>query len=190
MDRSLYDSRLKNLHSWSGHLESTIEEAVPRACAELGPPGEETAQDARDAAEALTAVAKGLDEVMGAYDLLLEAVGRPRRYDDFLQSLVDVPAPAAGRAGAPSGDAPGYEISRTQFARLVSELHYDAGWLSGAIHGAMVCGGDGNVDGHLDGLATGIEELMVSYDHLQDLIGVMPARHSAFLDRHMVVLEE
>jgi hypothetical protein len=181
---------LKNLHSWSGHLESTIEEAVPRALCELGPPGEETVQDARDAAEALAAVAKGLDEVMGAYDLLLEAVGRPRRYDDFLQRLVGGPDPASGRAGPSSGDAEDYEVNRARFARLAAELHYDAGWLSGAIHGAMVCGGDGNVDGHLDGLASGIEEMMVSYDHLQDLIGVMPARHSAFLDRHMVVLEE
>jgi hypothetical protein len=190
MDRSLYESRLKNLHSWAGHLESTIEEAVPLACAELGPPGEETVQDAREAAKALSVVAKGLDEVMAAYDLILEAVGRPRRYDDFLQNLDEEPGASTRPAEQSTAKAPGSEISRAQYSRLAAELHYDAGWLSGAIHGAMVGGEEGNIDGHLDGLASGIEELMVSYDRLQDLIGMMPARHCAFLDRHMVVLEE
>jgi hypothetical protein len=179
MDRAAYQGRLKNLHSWGGHLWSTIEDAIPRAVAELGPPGDETADDARGAALALRAVAKSLGDVMGAYDLLLEGVGRPRRYDEFLQGL----AIEAGPEGGP--DLP---INRNQFTRLVGELQFDAGWLQGAIHGAMV-GGEDRIDEHLDGLATGIEELMISYDRLQDLIGAMPARHCAFFDQ-MVVLEE
>ena len=53
----------------------------------------------------------------------------------------------------------------------------------------MTCSEEGHIDGHLDALASGIEELMISYDRLQDLIGVMPMRHCAFFDQ-IVVLEE
>jgi hypothetical protein len=181
MDRTAYESRLKNLQSWAGHLWSTIEEAIPRAVAELGPPGDETADDVRGAALTLRAVAKSLGDVMGAYDLLLDSVGRPRRYDEFLQGLAVEPGPEGG---------PELPVNRNQFTRLVAELHFDVGWLQGAIHGAMIGGGDEDrLDEHLDGLATGIEEVMISYDRLQDLIGIMPARHCAFFDQ-MVVLEE
>jgi len=182
MDRAAYESRLKNLRSWAGHLWSTIEDAIPRAVAELGPPGDETTDDVRGAASALRAVATSLDDVMGAYDLLLDSVGRPRRYDEFLQEL-------AGAPGSKGG--PELPVNRNQFTRLVAELNFDAGWLLGAIHGAMIGGGSSEdwLDEHLDGLATGIEEVMISYDRLQDLIGIMPARHCAFFDQ-MVVLEE
>ncbi|MGE5756179.1 MAG: hypothetical protein ACM35G_10770 [Planctomycetaceae bacterium] len=181
MDRTAYESRLKNLHSWAGHLWSTIEDAIPRALAELGPPGDEAADDVRAAALALRAAAVSLGDVMGAYDLLLDSVGRPRRYDEFLQGL----AVEAGPEGGPERP-----VNRNQFARLVAELHFDAGWLQGAIHGAMIGGGaEDRLDEHLDGLATGIEEVMISYDRLQDLLGIMPARHCAFFDQ-MVVLEE
>jgi hypothetical protein len=179
MDRAAYQSRLKNLHSWGGHLWSTIEEAIPRAVAELGPPGEESADDAREAARALQSVARSLGDLMGAYDLLLDSASRPRRYDEFLQGLAIETGPEAG---------PELPIKRNQFTRLVAELHFDAGWLQGAIHGAMISGEHG-IDEHLDGLAGGIEEVMISYDRLQDLIGVLPARHCAFFDQ-MVVLEE
>jgi hypothetical protein len=180
MDRTAYESRLKNLQSWAGHLWSTIEEAIPRAVAELGPPGDETADDVRGAALTLRAVAKSLGDVMGAYDLLLDSVGRPRRYDEFLQGLAVEPGPEGG---------PELPVNRNQFTRLVAELHFDVGWLQGAIHGAMIGGDEDQLDEHLDGLATGIEEVMISYDRLQDLIGIMPARHCAFFDQ-MVVLEE
>lgn len=187
MDRTTYESRLKNLHSWSGHLWSTLEEALPRAIAELGPPGDETSRDVRNAAEALHAVAEGLADVMGAYDLLLESTGRTARYGDFLQRLQAESAEPA--AVGDEDDGPSSEISRTQYARLAAELCVNAGWLIGAVHGAMTCGEEGHIDGHLDALASGIEELMISYDRLQDLIGVMPMRHCAFFDQ-IVVLEE
>ena len=87
MDRTAYESRLRNLHSWAGHLWSTLESVLPQAAAELGPPGDETLQDARNAAEALHAVAEGLADVMGAYDLLLEAAERSPRYGNFFQRL-------------------------------------------------------------------------------------------------------
>jgi hypothetical protein len=181
MNRELFESRLRNLHSWAGHLEPLIEHATAEAAAELGPPGETGIDDVRRAAEALAGVGRGIGEVMAAYDLLLDASARPRRFDDFLQSLPQAassPAPATGRT---------LEISRPRFTRLVAELHYDAGWLAGAIHGAMI-GGEEWLDTHLDALAIGIEELMVSYDRLQDLLGVTPARHCAYFE-HMVVLE-
>lgn len=182
MDRAAYESRLKNLHSWAGHLWSTVEDSIPRALTELGPPGEETDDEACKAALAIQAIVKSLGDVMNAFDLLLDAAGRPTRYDDFLQGLAVETGPRGGL------DLP---INRNQFARLVTELHFDVGWLQGAIQGARVSGGgnEDQIDGHLDGLSTGIEEVMVSYDRLQDLIGVMPARHCAFFDR-MVVLEE
>jgi hypothetical protein len=187
MDRKLYKSRLRNLHSWAGHLEPLIERSTTQAAAELGPPGEAGVDDARVASEALAEVARGIGEVIAAYDLLLDASARPHRFDDFLQGLAVAPAPEPGAgAGADAGRA--LEISRTRFARFVAELHYDAGWLAGAIHGAMI-GDDERLDAHLDGLAAGIEELMISYDRLQDLLGVAPARHCAYFDR-MVVLEE
>ena len=182
MDRALYESRLRNLHSWAGHLEPLIERSTTQAAVEIGPPGETEVDDARRAAEALAEVARGIGEVMRAYDLLLDASARPRRFDDFLQGLPQAassPTPGARRT---------LEISRTRFARFVAELHYDAGWLAGAIHGAMI-GDEERLDAHLDGLAAGIEELMISYDRLQDLLGVTPARHCAYFDR-MVVLEE
>lgn len=185
MDRALYESRLRNLHSWAGHLEPLIEHATTRAAAELDPPGETNLDDARRAAEAIATVARGIREVMAAYDLLLDASGQPRRFDDFLQGLAVAPKPAAG-SGTHAARA--IEISRTRFAHHVAELHYDAGWLEGAIHGAML-GNEEQLDAHLDGLAAGIEELMISYDRLQDLIGIAPARHFAYFDR-MVVLEE
>lgn len=187
MDRTAYEGRWKNLHSWAGHLWSTIEEAIPQASVELGPPGDETIQDVRNAATTLQAVAASLDDLMGAYDLLLESVGRPRRYDDFLQRIEDQSEDPADRAD--DDDAVSPEINRARLARLASELYYDAGWLQGAIHGAMICHDEERIDAHLDGIATGIEELMISYDRIQDVIGAMPARHCAFFD-HMVVLEE
>jgi hypothetical protein len=181
VNRELFESRLRNLHSWVGHLEPRIELATTEAAAELGPPGETGIDDVRRAAEALIEVSRGIDEVMAAYDLLLDACARPRRFDDLLQSL-----PQADSSRTPGGGRT-LEISRTRFARLVAELHYDAGWLAGAIHGAMI-GGEEQLDAHLDALAVGIEELMVSYDRLQDLLGVRPARHCAYFE-HMVVLE-
>lgn len=187
MDRSAYDSRWKNLQSWAGHLWATIEEAIPQAMVELGPPGDETTLDAKNAAEALRAISGSLDNVMNAYDLLLDSVDRPRRYDDFLQGLGDDLELLVETGDETEASNP--EVNRTRFARLAAELHYDAGWLLGAIHGALVCGDEEHLDGHLDGLATGIEELMISYDRLQDLLGVMPGRHCAFFDQ-MVVLEE
>ncbi len=54
----------------------------------------------------------------------------------------------------------------------------------------MTCGEEGHIDGHLNALANGIEELMISYDRIQDLIGVMPARHCAFFDEFVVLEEE
>jgi hypothetical protein len=187
MDRELYESRLRNLHSWAGHLEPLIELATTQAASELGPPGETAVDDARRAAEALEAIARGIGEVMVAYDLLLDTSARPRRFDDFLQALAVAPTPkSAAIARADVGRT--LEISRTRFARLVAELHYDAGWLAGAIHGAMRSDEE-RLDAHLEGLAAGIEELMISYDRLQDLLGIAPARHCAYFDR-MVVLEE
>jgi hypothetical protein len=181
VNRALFESRLRNLNSWAGHLEPLIEHATNDAEVELGPPGETGLDDARRAAEALSEVGRGIGEVMAAYDLLLDAAARPRRFDDFLQALPPAdPSPAPGAGGT-------LEISRTRFARLVAELHFDAGWLGGAIHGAMRSGEE-QLDAHLDGLATGIEELMISYDRLQDLLGVTPARHCAYFE-HMVVLE-
>jgi hypothetical protein len=181
VNRKLFESRLRNLHSWAGHLEPLIEHATTDAEAELGPPGETGLDDARRAAEALSEVGRGIGEVMAAYDLLLDAAARPRRFDDFLQGLPQAdPSPTPGAGGT-------LEISRPRFARLVAELHYDAGWLAGAIHGAMLSGEE-QLDAHLDGLAAGIEELMISYDRLQDLLGVTPARHCAYFE-HMVVLE-
>jgi hypothetical protein len=181
VNRALFESRLRNLHSWAGHLEPLIERATTQAAAELGLPGETGIDDARRAALALTEVDREISEVMAAYDLLLDSSARPRRFDDFLQRLPEAassPRPGAGRT---------LEISRTRFARFVADLHYDAGWLAGAIHGAMIAGEE-RLDAHLDGLAAGIEELMVSYDRLQDLLGVTPARHCAYFE-HMVVLE-
>ncbi|AGA29103.1 hypothetical protein [Singulisphaera acidiphila] len=190
MDRTAYESHLKNLHSWAGHLESTIETAIPQTIVELGPAGEESLLDVKNAAETLRDVARSLDDVMNAYDSLLESAGRPRRYDDFLQRIevgsdtkevTDVTDEDL-EAGTP-------EINRARFARLSGELQFDAGWLLGAIHGALISHSEDTIDEHLDSLATGIEELMISYDRLQDLIGILPARHCAFVD-HMVVLEE
>jgi hypothetical protein len=191
VDRKLYDRLLRNLHAWAGHLEPLIERATTQAAAELGPPGETGIDDARRAAEALAEVGRGIGEVMAAYDLVLDASDRPRRFDDFLQGLATAPGsepePEPG-VGAGADGASALEISRSRFARLVAELHYDCGWLAGAIHGAMISDEE-RLDAHLDGLAAGIEELMVSYDRLQDVLGVTPARHSAFLGG-MVVLEE
>jgi hypothetical protein len=184
VERTDYEGRLRNLHSWAGHLESTIESVMPRTLAELGPAGSETLPDTRNAAEILREIARGLDDLMSAYDVLLDAVARPRRYDDFLQGLDGGPT----APGTEDDDAPAPEINRARFARLAGELHYDVGWLLGAIHGAQVCGED-HYDEHLDGLARGIDELLISYDRLQDLIGALPARHCAFFDQ-MVVLEE
>lgn len=189
MERSGYESRLRNLHSWAGHLGTTIDDIIPRVLAELGPPGEERSDDLRAGADLLESVAESLGDVMGAFDLLVEEAGRPRRYDDFLQSLEVAPkrperaAERRERAVAP--------VDRARFVRLAAELNYDAGWLLGAIHGAIVCGGGEaeHLDGHLDGLASGIDEAMISYDRLQDLIGVRPARHNAFFDQ-MVVIED
>jgi hypothetical protein len=181
VNRALFESRLRNLHSWAGHLEPLIEHATTEAATELGRPGETTIDDARRAARTLTEVGRGIGEVMAAYDLLLDATARPRRFDDFLQRLPQAssaPATTTGRT---------LEISRTRFARLVAELHYDAGWLAGAIQGAMI-GGEEQLDAHQRSLAAGIEELMISYDRLQDLLGVTPARHCAYFE-HMVVLE-
>jgi hypothetical protein len=187
MNRNRYESRLRNLHSWAGHLEPLIELSTTQAAAELGPPGETGIEDAHRATVALEAVARGIGEVMAAYDLVLDTTARPRRFDDFLQGLAVAPTPKpAGSAPADAGRT--LEISRTRFARFVAELHYDAGWLAGAIHGAMI-GDEERLDSHLDGLAAGIEELMISYDRLQDLLGIAPARHCAYFDR-MVVLEE
>jgi len=185
MDRKLYESRLRNLHSWAGHLEPLIERSTTQAAVEIGPPGETELDDARRAAEALAGIACGIDEVMRAYDLLLDTCARPRRFDDLLQGLAVAPRSSSG-VGTDAGRT--LEISRTRFARLVAELHYDTGWLAGAIHGAMISDEE-RLDAHLDGLAIGIEELMISYDRLQDLLGVTPARHCAYFDR-MVVLEE
>jgi hypothetical protein len=133
-------------------------------------------------------VARSLADVMVAYDLLLEAAGRSRRYGDFLQNLEGESAPPVGPGDEDEGPAP--EISRTHYSRLAAELCYDAGWLLGAIHGARVCGEEEHIDGHLDGLASGIEELMISYDRIQDLIGIMPPRHCAFFDEIAVLQEE
>jgi hypothetical protein len=189
MERKLYDRLLRNLHAWAGHLEPLIERATMQAAAELGPPGETAIDDARRAALALAEVGRGISEVMGAYDLVLDASDRPRRFDDFLQGLATAPGsePEPG-GGARAGGGAALEISRTRFGRLVAELHYDCGWLAGAIHGAMM-GDEERLDAHLDGLAAGIEELLISYDRLQDLLGVAPPRHSAFFGG-MVVLEE
>lgn len=186
MDRVKSESRLKNLHAWVGHLWSTIESALPRALDELGPPGEETSEAALEAASALQEVARALDDVMEAFDLLLEASGRPRRFDDLLQNL-------APEAGPPSGtdpeDGTQVEVHRLQFNRLAAELHFDAGWLMGALQGALACGESGHLDAHLDGLSSGIEEVMISYDRIQDVLGALPARHDAYFDRP-VILEE
>lgn len=187
MDRTAYETHLKNLHSWAGHLEATIESAIPQTLVELGPAGDETLQDLKNAAETLRDVARSLDDVMNAYDALLEAAGRPRRYDDFLQRMDD--STDATDESDEDVEASVPEINRVRFARLAGELQYDIGWLLGAIHGASIGREEDTIDEHLDGLATGIEELMISYDRLQDLIGVLPARHCAFVD-HMVVLED
>jgi hypothetical protein len=186
MDRKLFESRLRNLHSWAGHLEPLIERSTTQALVEIGPPGETEVDDAQRAAETLAEVARGIDEVMRAYDLLLDTCTRPRRFDDLLQELAVSPVKSGTDAGA--GRQRTLEISRTRFARLVAELHYDAGWLAGAIHGAMISDEE-RLDAHLDGIAVGIDELMISYDRLQDLLGILPARHCAYFDR-MVVLEE
>ena len=134
VDRTAYECRLKNLHSWAGHLEATIETAIPQALVELGPPGNETSQDIRNAAEALRDVSKSLDNLMNAYDLLLDAVDRPRRYDDFLQGLDADTDPMSEADGEVEGDADGdsLEVNRTRLTRLSGELHYDVGWLLGA----------------------------------------------------------
>jgi hypothetical protein len=190
VDRTAYESHLRNLHSWAGHLESTIETAIPQTIVELGPAGEETLLDLKNAAETLRDVARSLDDVMNAYDALLEAAGRPSRYDDFLQSIeVDRDPTEATDVSDEDLESDTPEINRVRFARLSGELQFDAGWLLGTIHGASISRSEDNIDEHLDSLATGIEELMISYDRLQDLIGVLPARHCAFVD-HMVVLEE
>lgn len=190
MDRTAYESHLKNLHSWAGHLESTIETAIPQTIVELGPAGEETQLDLKNAAETLRNVARSLDDVMNAYDNLLESAGRPQRYDDFLQRLElgnDTTEVTEVIEEDLATATP--EINRACFARLSGELQFDAGWLLGAIHGASISHSEDTIDEHLDSLATGIEELMISYDRLQDLIGILPSRHCAFVD-HMVVLEE
>lgn len=192
MDRTVYESHLKNLQCWARHLGATIESAIPQTIVELGPAGDETPEDLKNAAEALRNVARSLDDVMDAYDALLESAGRPRRYDDFLQSIdADPVSPEAlGKYDQDQdleSDTP--EINRVRFARLAGELQFDAGWLLGSIQGTLIGHAEDNIDEHLDSLATGIEELMISYDRLQDLIGVLPARHCAFVD-HMVVLEE
>lgn len=190
MDRTAYESRLRNLHSWAGHLESTIESALPQTLAELGPAGEETSQDARNAAETLRDVARCLDDLMNAYDVLLDSVDRPRRYDDFLQAMEeDSDTSTVEGPIEVSEDGQSPEINRARFSRLAGELHYDVGWLQGAIHGALLCRDEVHIDDHLDSLATGIEEVMISYDRLQDLIGAFPARHCAFFGQ-MVVLED
>jgi hypothetical protein len=187
VDRTAYESHLKNLHSWAGHLGATIESTIPQTMVELGPAGDETLKDVKNAAETLRDVARSLDDVMNAYDVLLESACRPRRYDDFLQSI-DVDTDTTDES-EDDLDSVSPEINRARFARLAGELQYDAGWLVGAIHGALIGHEEDNIDEHLDSLAAGIEELMISYDRLQDLIGVLPARHCAFVD-HMVVLEE
>src|SRR5437764_7670291 len=68
MDRTAYASRLRNLHSWAGHLGTTIDAAIPQALVELGPAGDETWQDVRNAAEALGDIARSLADVMNAFD--------------------------------------------------------------------------------------------------------------------------
>jgi len=203
MDRTAYCRHLKNLHSWASHLETTIATAIPLTIAELGPAGQETREDLRNAAKALHQVADSLDDLMNAYDVLLESAGRPRRYDDFLQSLdqgdaeVVVPSlddsteetkQAQPSAPLESADSD-IEINRARFAQLAGEIQFDAGWLMGSIQSALIGHEEDRIDEHLDQIATGIEELLISYDRLQDLIGVMPSRHCAFVE-HMVVLEE
>ncbi|WP_406699625.1 hypothetical protein V5E97_12260 [Singulisphaera sp. Ch08] len=187
MDRTAYESHLKNLHSWARHLEATIETAIPQTIVELGPAGEEMPRDLRNAAETLRDVARNLDDVMNAYDSLLESAGRPRRYDEFLQRIELGSDTTEDADEDLELETP--EINRVRFTRLSGELQFDAGWLLGAIHGALISHSEDNIDEHIDSIATGIEELMISYDRLQDLIGVLPARHCAFVD-HMVVLEE
>jgi len=196
VDRTAYESRLRNLHSWARHLEATIESALPQTMVELGPAGDEDPQDARNAAEVLKDVSRSVDDVMNAFDVLLEAVGRPRRYDDFLQSLEGDTESPGGEDDTedededePEDGDETHEINRARFTRLAGELHYDVGWLMGAIHGALICREEHHIDEHLDSLATGIDELMISYDRLQDVIGVLPPRHCAFFDQ-MVVLED
>ena len=193
MDRATCESRLRNLHAWAGHLRSTLEEALPRALDELGPPGEETPESTRRAASALKDVARALDDLMGAFDLLLEASGRPRRFDDLLQALAPVsgadPDDLDDIAEEDVDDGPATEIHRSRFARLAAELHFDAGWLAGGLRGALACGGLEHLDAHFDGLAGGIEEALISYDRLQGVLGALPARHDAFFD-HPVILEE
>jgi hypothetical protein len=187
MDRTAYASGLRNLHSWAGHLAATIESAVPQVLVELGPVGEERPEDARNAAEAFRAVAQGIDDVMNAFDSLLEVVQRPRRYDDFLQGLDDFEPEADSDPN--DGEADDFAVNRARFHRLAGELHFDSGWLLGSIHGAMVCHDEDEIDDQLDSLATGIEEVMISYDRIQDLIGALPGRHCAFFEA-MVVLED
>lgn len=182
MDRNLYDSRIRNLSSWVGHLGPRIADATTQATDELGPPGEVALADARRASAALAAIARGLHEVMNAHDLLLDSVGRPRRFEDFLQDLALTPTAAANLPAE-------LEINRAEFNRLVAELHFDTGWLSGAIQSALIGFGEEHLDAQLDGFAAGIEELMISYDRLQHVLGVTPARHCAYFDQ-MVVLDE
>jgi hypothetical protein len=206
VDRTAYETCLRNLQSWARHLGATIESTIPQTLVELGPAGDEEPQDARNAADVLKAVSRSIDDVMNAFDSLLEAGDRPRRYDDFLQSLGTARSAADGDDdpdAEPDGEdedededeteddveEESLEINRARFARLVGELHYDVGWLLGAVHGALVCREEDHIDEHLDGLATGIDELMISYDRLQDVIGILPPRHCAFFDR-MVVLED
>jgi len=199
VDRTAYETRLRNLHSWARHLEATIETALPQSLVELGPAGNEDPQDARNASEVLKDIARNIDDVMNAFDALLESADRPRRYDDFLQSLEagsgsasdddETDTEGEGEADDSDDDNEAREINRARFARLAGELHYDVGWLLGAMHGALICREEHHIDEHLDSLATGIDELMISYDRLQDVIGVLPPRHCAFFD-HMVVLED
>lgn len=188
MDRANCESRLRNVHAWAGHLWSTMETALPRALDELGPPGEETPEAVREAATALGEVARALDDLMGAFDLLLEASGRPRRFDDLLQALAPEGGPDRDDDDDDQAD-PQAEVHRTRFARLAAELQFDAGWLMGALQGAMTCGDPDHLDAHLGGLAGGIEEALISYDRLQDVLGTLPARHDAYFDRP-VILEE
>ncbi len=80
VDRTAYESHLKPISTRGLDTSSPPSRPQSRKPSwELGPAGEETQLDLKNAAETLRDVARSLDDVMNAYDNLLESAGRPRQ---------------------------------------------------------------------------------------------------------------